>query len=43
MRWVTGSRKKLEPGTPATPISLMSHSEASVSLAKPNAVMSTIT
>ena len=30
-------------GTPATPISLMSHSEASVSFAKPRAVISTIT
>jgi hypothetical protein len=40
---VLGSRKKLEPGTAATPTSRASQRQNSVSLAKPKRSMSTIT
>ena len=43
MRWFTGSRKKLEPGTAATPTSRASHSQNATSSGAPNSEMSTMT
>ena len=43
IRCLTGSRKKLEPGTGATPTSRASHSLNAVSSSQPNSEMSTIT
>jgi hypothetical protein len=41
--FLTGSRKKLDPGTAATPTSRASHSQNAVSSSQPNSEMSTIT
>ena len=43
IRWLTGSRKKLEPGTAPTPTSRASTSQNSRSESKPNSEMSSMT